>query len=172
MAAPAGASWAWLDSAGSARKPSTEQERQAMKNFLLSLAVSVVFHGAAWAEDLRAEIDGTLVKFVAALNGGDAEAVAGFYTPDAALLPPGGERVDGRSAIREFWQKTIDSGLRAEKLHAVEVIPGGDIAGEVGVFTLTVPGEDGLNRTHGKYIVIWKRDGGVWRLHRDIWNAN
>jgi hypothetical protein len=22
-----------------------------------------------------------------------------------------------------------------------------------------------------KYVVVWKRVGGQWRLHRDIWNA-
>jgi hypothetical protein len=24
----------------------------------------------------------------------------------------------------------------------------------------------------GKYLVIWKRDQGKWRLHRDIWTTN
>jgi hypothetical protein len=22
-----------------------------------------------------------------------------------------------------------------------------------------------------KYVVVWKKVGGQWRLHRDIWNA-
>jgi ketosteroid isomerase-like protein len=24
----------------------------------------------------------------------------------------------------------------------------------------------------GKYIVIWKKDGGTWKLHRDIWTTS
>jgi hypothetical protein len=24
----------------------------------------------------------------------------------------------------------------------------------------------------GKYVVIWKRDGAAWRIHRDIWNSS
>jgi ketosteroid isomerase-like protein len=24
----------------------------------------------------------------------------------------------------------------------------------------------------GKYIVIWKQDGGQWKLHRDIFNSS
>ena len=143
-----------------------------MRKFLLLLAVTVSCHGLSWAEDPRADIDSTLVKFVEAVNAGDAEAVANFYTLDAALLPPGSERINGRSAIREFWQGAIDNGLRAERLHAVEVVSEGDIAGEVGVLTMTHPGEDGRTRVDGKYIVIWKRDNGTWRLHRDIWNTD
>jgi ketosteroid isomerase-like protein len=22
-----------------------------------------------------------------------------------------------------------------------------------------------------RYVVVWKREGGRWKLHRDIWNA-
>ena len=145
-----------------------------MRTLLLSLATVILLHGPARAEaDPRVVIDGILVEFVAALNAGDAKAVAGFYTEDAALLPPGKERVDGRDAIRDFWQGVIDSGTRVDQLHAVEVMSDGDIAGEVGVFVLTTLGESSVVRTHGKYIVIWKRGGdGVWRLHRDIWNTD
>ncbi len=31
---------------------------------------------------------------------------------------------------------------------------------------------DGNVADHGKYIVIWKRDGDDWKLHRDIWNTS
>jgi ketosteroid isomerase-like protein len=24
----------------------------------------------------------------------------------------------------------------------------------------------------GKYIVVWKDEGGKWKLHRDIWNSS
>ena len=24
----------------------------------------------------------------------------------------------------------------------------------------------------GKYVAIWKNEGGQWRLHRHIWNSN
>jgi hypothetical protein len=54
--------------------------------------------------------------------------------------------------------------MKIDDLHAVEVDAKGDIAGEVGVFTLSVPGEGGVTKVPGRYIVIWN--------HRDIWNTN
>ena len=57
-------------------------------------------------------------------------------------------------------------------IHAVEVEARGDMAGELGVLTLTVPGDTGPTKVSGKYIVIWKRNGQTWQLHRDIWNTN
>jgi len=62
--------------------------------------------------------------------------------------------------------------MKADELRPVEVDANGDMAGEVGIFTLSVPGENGPTKVAGKYIVIWKRSGHTWQLHRDIWNTN
>ena len=132
----------------------------------------ILLPSVAVAGPPRTHIDEALTKFVAAFNAGDAAAVASRYTEDAALLPPGGGRVDGRSAIQDFWQGAIDSGMTFDKLHTVEVEASGDVAGEVGVFTLNVPGDSGATKVNGKYIVIWKRSGHTWQLHRDIWNTH
>lgn len=32
--------------------------------------------------------------------------------------------------------------------------------------------KDGTVADRGKYIVVWKRVGGKWLLHRDIWNTS
>ena len=143
-----------------------------MKKLLIILALGILLPTTLVASEPRVHIDETLVKFVAALNAGDGATVASFYSEDAALFPPGGERIDGRSAIQTFWQGAIDSGMKIDDLHAIEVDSRGDIAGEVGVFILSVPGDSGPVKVPGKYIVIWKRSGHTWQLHRDIWNTN
>ncbi len=143
-----------------------------MKRLVIILMLWIWLPAAAAAGEPRAHIDETLVKFVAAYNAGDAATVASFYTENAVLLTPGGERVDGRAAIQAFWQGAIDSGMKIDDLHAVEVEARGNMAGEMGVFTLIVPGDAGPTKVGGKYIVIWMRSGQTWQLHRDIWNTN
>jgi ketosteroid isomerase-like protein len=60
-----------------------------------------------------------------------------------------------------------------ESLGAVEVEAHGSMAAEAGAFVLKVPGENGQTTSvAGKYIVVWRRDGHTWRLHKDIWNTN
>ncbi len=143
-----------------------------MKRLLTILALGILLPTLAMAGEPRMHIDEALVNFVAAFNAGDGATVASLYSEDATLFPPGGERVDGRSAIQTFWQGAIDSGMKIDDLHAVEVEARSDMAGEVGVFTLSVPGDSGPAKVAGKYIVIWKRSGHTWQLHRDIWNTN
>ena len=142
-----------------------------MKKLIPLLVVVLWFPTTLLAEKPRTHIDEVLVQFVDAFNDGDAATVASFYAEDAVLFPPGADRVDGRSAIEAFWKGAIDSGMTIVDLHAVEVDARYDIAGEVGVFTLNVPGDAGSTDVDGQYIVIWKRDGHTWQLYRDIWNT-
>ncbi len=138
---------------------------------ILVLALCLLYSGFSVAGAPRDHIDDALVTFVTAFNSGDGATVASLYTQDASLLPPDSAPVVGRAAIKDFWQGAIDAGMKLEKLQATEVESRGDTAYEVGEFTLMVPTEDGTTDVHGKYIVVWKRDGQTWRLHRDIWNA-
>ena len=143
-----------------------------MKRLIAVLTLVILLPTAAVAGEVRTHIDEALVKFVAAFNAGDGATVAGLYSEDATLFPPGGERIDGRSAIQAFWQGAIDAGMKLDELHAVEVIPGGATASEMGIFALSAPGENGRTIMPGKYIVVWKRNGYTWQLHRDIWNMD
>ena len=127
----------------------------------------------AAAGSVKSDIDAALAQYAAAFNRGDAGAVAALYTEDAALLPPGEVRVDGRAGIDVYWQSLINAGIGDIRITAVEVEAAGNFAYEVGAFSLSVPGEGGPITVHGKHIVVWKRGAdGVWRLHRDIWNGD
>ena len=106
------------------------------------------------------------------LNAGNAAGVADLYTEDAALMPPGAARLDGRDAIQQFWQGMLDAGVGEISVATQEVEEAGNSAVEVGIISATAPGDGDARVTlSGKYIVVWRRDGGGnWRLHRDIWN--
>jgi ketosteroid isomerase-like protein len=78
--------------------------------------------------------------------------------------------VSGTAAIQKFWQGALDSGIAGAKLTAVEVEDHGATAHEVGQYELSDKAGKVLDR--GKYVVIWKRDGKQWKLHRDIWTTS
>ena len=128
--------------------------------------------GSARAQHSRtlAEIEAANQEMIAVLARGDAAGVAAAYTPDAQMFPANSNLVSGRAAIQELWQSWISAGITKLTLEAVEVEGFGDTAYEVGKYTL--PGPDGKLIDEGKYVVIWKRDQGKWRLHRDIWTTN
>ena len=64
----------------------------------------------------------------------------------------------------------MDAGIKSIELKTTEVEGLGDTAVEVGSFTLFA--KTGATIDQGKYLVLWKRVDGAWRLHRDCWNSN
>jgi len=88
------------------------------------------------------------------------------------MLPPDATRVAGREAIAALWKSWIDDGLKNLTLKTTEVESQGDLAYEIGEFSLQVPGEDGsMTTAPGNYVVVWKRGAdGAWWLKVDTWN--
>jgi uncharacterized protein (TIGR02246 family) len=142
-------------------------------SLVLVFILTATTMSAAEAGGAREAIEEGDASFVDAFNNGDAAKVASFYAEDAALFPPGEQRVDGRQAIQAYWKGAMDAGLSDLSLQVVEVGSDGDLAYEVGRLSVDVPAEDGDAKTvEGKYVVVWKREAGGWRLYRDIWNMN
>jgi ketosteroid isomerase-like protein len=103
------------------------------------------------------------------MNAKDVDAIAALYRDDARLLPPNGEATIGKDAVRAAFGGMIEAGLSIE-LNAIETMSGGDVAYNVGTYTLTA-GDDVADQ--GKYIETWRRgDNGEWLMSNDIWNSD
>jgi uncharacterized protein (TIGR02246 family) len=125
---------------------------------------------AAFGQD-KATIDKLNESFMAAFQKGDTAAIGQMYAEDAYLLPSGGEMVRGRAAIQAFWTKAAE-GIGDFKLTTVDVKPlGNDAAREIGTFTLKTKGQP-PQEVAGKYVVVWQKVGGDWKLATDIWNTD
>lgn len=133
----------------------------------------VMLATAAQARDVKADIDAANAKFVAAFNKGDAAGVAELYIEQATALPPGAPVAKGRTAIQAFWQGAIQAGYKNVTLKALQVDRYGTAAREIGQFSLDAPNaQKQMAHVEGKYVVLWRRIGGTWKLDTDIWNAN
>lgn len=141
-----------------------------MRAFQTSLIGLVLMASAALAQD-KTTIEKLNERFAAAVHNGDMTAVAEMYAEDAFLLPSGAEMVKGRAAIEAFWT-TVAEGIADFKLTTVDVKPlGTDAAREIGTFALRTKGQRPQEVT-GKYVVVWQKVGGDWKLATDIWNSD
>ena len=121
------------------------------------------------ATSLKSVIRALNEEFDAAFNRGDGPTLASLYTPNAVLLPPGSPMVKGRAAIQAFWE-----GMMREygdlHLSTVDLKPyGEDTLREIG--SLTVKTKAAPQKVlPGKYVVVWERVRGKWKLATDIAN--
>ena len=137
--------------------------------FLLSASLTFGADKAA-GPSAREAIAAANKEFEAAHLRGDAAALAAQYTENAQILWEDREIISGRKAIEAEWRKDMGGPGRKAKLTTLEVEQHGDWAFETGKLLINAP--DGKVVYDGKYICIWKRENGQWRIHRDIGNKN
>lgn len=121
----------------------------------------------AGADEVRDAVEAGNRAFIAAFLRGDARAVADLYTEDARVIAPATAPASGRAAIEVFWRGMIEKGFQDLTLVTEHVEAAGDLAFEDG--TVSLVAADGTIG-ESRYVVVWKRMGGRWKLHRDIWN--
>ena len=144
-------------------------KRIAVIAMAMALSVAGVWHVNA-VDDIRAQIDKANLVFETAFAKGDAMGVANCYTADGMLLPPGAASITGIPDIAAFWDGGMKGGIAKIDLITLEAEQHGDTAIEVGRAELF--GKNGSLLDNAKFVVIWKRVDGVWKLHRDIFNSS
>ena len=143
---------------------------------LYTASASPVLAQTAAARDVaevRRTIESTNDVWVAAFNSGDTRAMSAVYTPDANLFPLSNVRLQGRASILEYLVAQRGLGMKNPRLQTLEVVTMGDVAYEMGAYTVGYStGPDSSRSDSGKYMVVWKlQSDGSWRYHVGIWTA-
>src|SRR5687767_4867737 len=118
--------------------------------------------------EMRKAIESASRKFNEVYTKGDAPGLAAMYVSGARVLPPNGSAIQNDQGIRELWRSLIDSGAKLS-LATTFADGRGDLAYEVGTYSIT--NLDGAKDT-GKFVLVWKRQNGVWKIAADIWNSD
>ncbi len=118
--------------------------------------------------NIRSTIEAANKKFVETFSKGDAARIADMYAEGARVMPPNSPMVQGRQRIQELWQSLINTGAKLTLITS-DAEAHGNVVHEVGTYELIFPGN---KRDAGKYVVVWRRQKGDWKLAVDIWNSN
>ncbi len=137
---------------------------------VMLVAVSASLTQTAYADGVRSDIEAANAQFTAAAAKGDGAGLAALYTADGQVLPAGSDPIKGAQAIQKFWQGALDSGIAEVALKTVDLFGRGPMATEVGQYELR--DKAGKVLDHGKYIVVWRKEGGKWKLLRDMFSTN
>ena len=124
------------------------------------------------AEDIQA-LKAASGQYVEAFNQGDAAAVAALFTEGAKYLPPNRPMILDREGIQASVQASFDAGAGDLQATVIDLHVSGDMAHDVGKYSLTVQPEEGeAFSISGKFVTIWKRENGSWKIDVDIWHSS
>jgi uncharacterized protein (TIGR02246 family) len=121
------------------------------------------------ATNVKSAIRELNAGFDAAFNRGDGATLAALYTPNAVLMPPGAEMQKGRAAIKSFWEGMMQEfgGLHLMTVDLKQY--GEDTLREIGRLTVHTKAAP-QTQLAGKYVVVWEKVRGKWKLATDIAN--
>ena len=98
-----------------------------------------------------------------------------LYTPDAAFLPPNGERISGRPAIRDLTRNVMGIYTSSLVFHSITVEHSGDLAYDSGDFreTLLKLSDGSTSEGKGNYLMVFKRQpDGKWLIAQQVWTES
>jgi ketosteroid isomerase-like protein len=100
----------------------------------------------------------------------DVDKFMSFFTADASVYPPGAPVISGTAGIRAMFTEMSSAPGFSMVWTATkgDVGAAGDVAYTAGTYTFAMGGAT----EKGKYITVWKKDGGVWKVQEDIFNAD
>ena len=118
----------------------------------------------------KKEIEEAGRNFMALVAKGDSVGLANCYTTDAKFMGSNSPAVSGRTKIQSVVASIINSGVTKFDLRLTEVWGTEELIAEEGEFTLAT--KEGTQLDKGKYIVLWKKEDGKWKLFRDCFNSD
>lgn len=124
-------------------------------------------------------------EWSAAASGGidNLDKVVAFYAPNGSAVWPGAPAFKGTRNIRKAWKQSFTEmeGLKLKFAPVtIEVAPGGQMASDFGKVSLQYKQKKRVNRKmvmetvrqRAKYVVVWTKIDGEWKVLYDCWNLN
>jgi ketosteroid isomerase-like protein len=110
-------------------------------------------------------LDSVNQKFSEEIASADSAALASHYWPNAELLLDNSEVVKGEDIIHA-WGNGIRAGIKEVSFSTTDIAGTPDYIIETGKYEMKDGSKNLLDR--GKYVVVWEKRNGEWKLYRDI----
>jgi ketosteroid isomerase-like protein len=108
-------------------------------------------------------------KFAEEIEKGDSLAVAAHYASDGWAMVSNMEPLKGKD-IASGWGAVIRMGVKDVKIITDDVTGNEELLAETGRYEMYGEGNKVLDK--GKYVVVWKKEDGTWKIYRDIGNSS
>jgi len=122
--------------------------------------------------DVQSLIRNLAQDFVIAFNTGNHDQAAALFAPDGALMAPHHDPAYGPKSVERLLHNFADTGYQDLRLETIRIEAAGDLAMEIGRYTVAIHQPDGTIRgDRGKYLKTWRRLG-AWLILADSWSSN
>ena len=121
-------------------------------------------------EDIDAILE-NIDKFSSYVMDSNNEKIAECYTDDGKIFPNNREIIEGRTLIKAYWKSPEGVSTIHHNVTPSEIKVLGSEAYDYGYYEGKTKRKDGqVVAWKGKYVIVWKKIEGEWKIYLDIWN--
>lgn len=122
--------------------------------------------------DVESLIRNLAQDFVTSFNTGNYDQVAALFAQDGAFMAPHHDPAYGPKAVERLLRQFGEAGYEDLRLETIRVEASGDMAMEIGRYSVAIRQPDGtIVADRGKYVKAWRRLG-AWLIVADCWSTN
>ncbi len=122
-------------------------------------------------DSIKLEIAASNKLYDDAFVKGDSSLFISRYTDDACIMPSNMPALCGTAGVAGFYNAAYNMmGVRHLMLTTKEVYGADEYITEEGTYELM--GANNVALDKGKFLVLWKKTGAGWKMHRDIFNSD
>lgn len=121
--------------------------------------------------DVPSQLRDLTQDFATSFNTGNYDQVGSLFASDGVLMTPQVEGVYGPKQIEKLLRQMGEYGYADLRMETLRIDHSGDMAMEVGRFSLAIHNADGtLTPERGKYVKVWRRLG-AWLIIAECWSG-
>lgn len=113
-------------------------------------------------------------RWLELIRNKDSAGIAQLYAEDGAVMPANEKAAVGRQAIGEWWSRSMQTPGFDLTFSTDQLVlsKSGDMALDRGTYRLAATPPQGAINDTGKYVVVWRKIGGEWKVAADIFNTD
>jgi ketosteroid isomerase-like protein len=92
-----------------------------------------------------------------------------IFTSDARILPPNADPVIGRPAIEALTALYMTMEIAEFREETTAFYGNHEMLVDEGAYVFVY---DKGKTERGKYVNIWRKEGGEWKIYSNMWNTN
>ena len=120
--------------------------------------------------DVESQLRELTQDFATAFNTGNYDHAASLFSVDGTLMAPHFDTASGQKPVEQLLRKLGEAGYANLRMETTRIEHSGDMAMELGRFSLMLQKPDGsIVPDRGKYVRVWRRFG-AWLLMADCWS--
>jgi len=145
----------------------------------IRIAIFVLFAGILVAAQTAPSADEKAIRdldkqWSQAAQSHNVDKTISFYAADASVLPFNAPIANTPQAIRDMWQHLLSDAKVTISFgpNKIDIAKSGDMAYDVGWAELKTVDGGKTTLEKGKYVVVWKKHNGQWKVVADIFNTD